>query len=83
MGCLFLISGYFTPGSYDRKGPKRFPKDRLLHLGIPLLVFLALAMRDVQMFHLLKFAFAVVIAVPLSFALGNVIRKLPLTRRIL
>ncbi|MCP4260915.1 MAG: acyltransferase family protein [Planctomycetes bacterium] len=35
MGFLFMISGYFTPGSYDRKGPRRFFKDRLLRLGIP------------------------------------------------
>jgi len=39
MGLFFLISGYFTPGSYDRKGPRRFFKDRLLRLGIPLLCY--------------------------------------------
>ncbi|HUU15672.1 MAG TPA: acyltransferase family protein [Sedimentisphaerales bacterium] len=39
MGLFFLISGYFTPGSYDRKGPWRFLKDRLLRLGIPLLCY--------------------------------------------
>jgi len=39
MGFLFMISGYFTPGSYDRKGPRRFLKDRLLRLGIPLLCY--------------------------------------------
>lgn len=39
MGFLFLISGYFLPASYDRKGPRRFLKDRLLRLGIPLLFF--------------------------------------------
>jgi hypothetical protein len=47
------------------------------------LVFLVLALRNIEMFHLLKFALAVLIAVPLSFALGNVIRKLPLANRIL
>jgi glucan biosynthesis protein C len=40
MGFFFLLSGYFTPGSFDRKGPARFLKDRLLRLGIPLIVFL-------------------------------------------
>ncbi|HLZ60822.1 MAG TPA: acyltransferase family protein [Ktedonosporobacter sp.] len=40
MGFFFLISGYFTPGSFDHKGPASFFKDRLLRLGIPLLVFL-------------------------------------------
>jgi glucan biosynthesis protein C len=37
---FFLISGYFTPGSYDRKGPWPFLKDRLLRLGIPLLIYI-------------------------------------------
>lgn len=39
MGCFFLIAGYFTPGSFDRKGPGVFYKGRLLRLGIPLIVF--------------------------------------------
>jgi glucan biosynthesis protein C len=40
MGAFFLISGYFTPGSFDRKGLGAFLKDRLLRLGIPLVAFL-------------------------------------------
>ncbi len=39
LGLFFLISGYFTPGSYDRKGSRRFFKDRLLRLGIPILCY--------------------------------------------
>ncbi|MHC4324909.1 MAG: acyltransferase family protein [Planctomycetota bacterium] len=39
MGLFFLVSGYFTPGSYDRKGPRQFLKDRLLRLGIPILCY--------------------------------------------
>jgi glucans biosynthesis protein C len=39
LGLLFLISGYFTPEAYDRKGPGAFLKSRLLRLGIPLIVF--------------------------------------------
>jgi hypothetical protein len=39
LGCFFLISGYFSPASFDRKGPRQFLKDRLIRLGIPLLVF--------------------------------------------
>jgi glucan biosynthesis protein C len=39
MGFLFLIAGYFTAASYDRKGPRRFLKDRLLRLGIPILCY--------------------------------------------
>jgi surface polysaccharide O-acyltransferase-like enzyme len=40
LGFFYLISGYFTPGSYDRKGPWPFLKDRLLRLGIPLLFYI-------------------------------------------
>jgi peptidoglycan/LPS O-acetylase OafA/YrhL len=39
MGLLFLLSGYFTPGSYERKGPTKFLMNRLLRLGIPTLVY--------------------------------------------
>lgn len=39
MGLLFLVSGYFSPGSLDRKGTKQFVRDRLVRLGIPLIVF--------------------------------------------
>jgi hypothetical protein len=39
MGLFLLISAYFVPGSYDRKGPARFFVDRLVRLGIPLAVF--------------------------------------------
>lgn len=39
MGAFFLWAGYFTPGSYDRKGPARYFGERAVRLGIPLLVF--------------------------------------------
>ena len=39
LGAFFLLSAYFTPGSFDRKGARQFVKDRLIRLGIPLLVF--------------------------------------------
>ncbi|AOS63954.1 acyltransferase family protein [Actinoalloteichus hymeniacidonis] len=42
MGAFFFISGLFVPGSYDRKGAGRFFKDRLVRLGIPLLIFVVL-----------------------------------------
>jgi peptidoglycan/LPS O-acetylase OafA/YrhL len=40
MGLFFMISGYFVPGSYDRKGARSFIRGRLVRLGIPLLLFL-------------------------------------------
>ena len=39
MGLFFLISGLVTPGSVWRKGPRRFARDRLIRLGVPLVVW--------------------------------------------
>lgn len=39
MGMFFLLAGYFTPASLQRKGPGRFLRERLVRLGIPLLAF--------------------------------------------
>lgn len=39
MGVFFLLAGYFTPPSLDRKGPLRFLSERLLRLGLPLLIY--------------------------------------------
>lgn len=39
MGSFFAISGYFAPGSFDRKGAGAFVRDRLLRLGVPLLLY--------------------------------------------
>jgi len=39
MGIFFLLAGYFTPGSFSRKGPWKFLKDRLVRLGVPFLIF--------------------------------------------
>ena len=40
MGFFFLLAGYFTPASLERKGYTRFLGDRLLRLGLPLLAFI-------------------------------------------
>ena len=39
MGFFFLLAGYFTPASLERKGYARFLGDRFLRLGLPLLAF--------------------------------------------
>ncbi|MBR8840243.1 MAG: acyltransferase family protein [Stigonema ocellatum SAG 48.90 = DSM 106950] len=39
MGLFFLVSGYFLPGAYDRKGAKVFLRERLRRLGVPILFF--------------------------------------------
>jgi hypothetical protein len=40
MGILFLIAGYFTPKSYDRKGFGMFVVDRFVRLMIPALLYM-------------------------------------------
>lgn len=39
MGLFFLISGYFLPRAYDRKGAGALLRDRFVRLGVPLLFF--------------------------------------------
>lgn len=39
MGLFFLLAGYFSPPALAAKGLRRFMVDRLLRLGLPLLVF--------------------------------------------
>ena len=39
MGFFFLLAAFFTPGSYKRKGIRKFVIDRLMRLGIPLLFY--------------------------------------------
>jgi Acyltransferase family len=40
MGFFFLLAGYFTPPSLERKGYAKFLGDRFLRLGLPLLAFI-------------------------------------------
>lgn len=42
MGFFFLLAGYYTPRSLERKGYARFLRDRFLRLGLPLLAFCVL-----------------------------------------
>jgi Acyltransferase family len=39
MGVFFLISGLVTPGSLARKGPRTFARDRVIRLGLPLVLW--------------------------------------------
>jgi peptidoglycan/LPS O-acetylase OafA/YrhL len=39
MGGFFLLAGYFTPASLERKGTAAFLRNRLLRLGVPLALF--------------------------------------------
>lgn len=38
MATFFLLAGYFTPAAFARKGAKQFLSDRLIRLGVPLLL---------------------------------------------
>ncbi|OHB64769.1 MAG: hypothetical protein A2168_08085, partial [Planctomycetes bacterium RBG_13_50_24] len=49
----------------------------------PVVVLVAIAIRNISLYPLLKFALAIMISMPLCFGLGNIIRKLPLARKIL
>jgi glucan biosynthesis protein C len=49
----------------------------------PVLVFLALALKDITLYPLLKFALVAPVAVVLCFVIAIPLRKLPLVRRIL
>jgi len=42
MGILFLIAGYFAQGSLERREPAGFMRERLLRLGAPTLLYVAL-----------------------------------------
>jgi hypothetical protein len=39
MSLFFFVAAFFTPQSLDKKGVRRFIKDRLMRLGIPLAVY--------------------------------------------
>ena len=51
LGLFFLLAGFLTPKSYDRKGVSAFWKERLLRLGIPILLYILLI--NPIMFYLL------------------------------
>ncbi|MGC5629651.1 acyltransferase family protein [Georgenia sp. Z1344] len=42
MGLFFMLSGFFAPGSVDRKGPGRWALDRVKRLGLPFVAFMVL-----------------------------------------
>lgn len=73
MGAFFLLSGYFSPASYDRKGPGAFIRSRLVRLGIPLLVYY-FVLAPLICFGCLAYfgASAYVFAAPVKFYLATI-----------
>jgi hypothetical protein len=55
MGLYFFLAGYFTPGAYHRRGSKRFVEDRLLRLGVPVLVYFVVIMPVLIYLYLVNF----------------------------
>jgi fucose 4-O-acetylase-like acetyltransferase len=53
MGLLFLVAGYFVPAAFDRKGFRRFLRDRAVRLGIPSLFFMLL-IQPITVYWLLR-----------------------------
>ncbi len=58
MSAFFLLAGYFTPRSLEKKGARTFLIDRLIRLGVPLLVYTTLII-NINEFILSKFAYGV------------------------
>jgi Acyltransferase family len=44
LGLFFLIAGMFVPKSLKRKGAWQFSQERIIHLGIPLVIYAVLVM---------------------------------------
>jgi fucose 4-O-acetylase-like acetyltransferase len=55
LSLFYMLSGYFVSRSYDKKGPAKFIKDRLIRLGIPLLVYTTLIITFID-FMIINFA---------------------------
>ena len=53
MGLLFFIAGYFVPGAYDKKGGRRFLKDRAFRLGLPTLLYIFL-LQPLILFYIIR-----------------------------
>ena len=51
MSILFFIAGYFAPPSLEKKGGRRFIKDKFKHLGIPWLVVITLVLPVLDYIH--------------------------------
>lgn len=42
MGLFFLLAGYFTPGAVERHGAPAYARERMLRLGLPLIIYFLL-----------------------------------------
>ena len=82
--CLFLITlfrrFFNSPGRLGKfLSPQAFT---VYVIHIPIIVFLALALRSLHIEQLLKFGLAAMIGVPLCFLAAYLVRKIPLADKI-
>jgi len=86
VGMMIAVVVWFRRG-FDHQGRPARAASRssfaAYFIHAPVLVLLALGLRDLRLHPLLKFAAVAPLAVLLSFSLGYCFRKLPLVRRIL
>jgi len=69
--------------SFIRSLRPRYKTGTISDIHIPIVVFLAYALRGIELAVLLKFGMAAVIGVPLCFAVAYIVRKIPRVSRIL
>lgn len=70
MTAFFLLAGYFTPRSLERKGAKSFLLDRLIRLGIPLLIYTTLIIHITD-FLIIKYYLKVPFGLNLRYEPGH------------
>jgi hypothetical protein len=82
LGLIPLFRRFFNgQGSFGRFLSQHSYTVYVIH--IPIVVFLAFALKGIELAALLKFGMAAVIGVPLCFAFAYIVRKIPLASRIL
>ena len=70
MGAFFLLAGYFTPRSLEKKGAKAFLIDRLIRLGIPILVYTTIIV-NINGFILDSFVYSAPFRIRIGFNVGH------------
>jgi surface polysaccharide O-acyltransferase-like enzyme len=66
------LAGFLVPNAYTAY---------IIHA--PVIITLAFAVRGITLYPLLKWALLAMVAVPLTFGLSSLIRKIPYTDRVL
>jgi peptidoglycan/LPS O-acetylase OafA/YrhL len=82
LGVITLFRRFFDgQGRFDRFLSQHSYTVYVIH--IPIVVFLGVALKGIELENLLKFGMAAVIAIPTCFAVAYIVRKIPLASRIL